>query len=102
MEKKASSHACLHRWFKGHEIAKQLGDAQVRTFRLIYGTGFAPAFCASQILRETLAMLDKSSLDKLLMDGKSGQLENKIAHALAQQGLCDNESSTGSDIPQPI
>jgi hypothetical protein len=102
MGKKVSSHACLHQWFKGHEIEKQLGDAQVRTFRLIYGTGFAPAFFASQVLREMLALLDKPSLDKLLMDSKSGQLENKIAHALAQQGLCDNESSTGSDIPQPI
>jgi hypothetical protein len=102
MKKKASSHACLHQWFKGHEVERQLGDVQVRTFRLIYGAGFSPAFCASQILRDVLAFLDKSSLDKLLMDSKSGQLENKIAYALAQEGLCDNESSTGSEIPQPI
>jgi hypothetical protein len=37
-----------------------------------------------------------------MLDGKNGQLESKIAYALAQEGLCDNESSTGSDIPQPI
>jgi hypothetical protein len=49
-----------------------------------------------------LAMLDKTSLDKLLMDSKSGQLQNKIAYALAKQGLCDNESSTESYSPQPI
>jgi hypothetical protein len=102
MGKRASSHACLHHWFKGHEIEKQLGDLQVRTFRLIYGAGFAPALCASHVLREMLALLDKTSLDKLMLDGKSGQLESKIAYALAQEGLCDNESSTGSDIPQPI
>jgi len=102
MDKKASSHACLHHGFKGHEIEKRLGNVQVRTFRMIYGAGFAPSFCASHILRDVLALLDKPSLDKLLIDGKNGQLESKIAHALAQQGLCDNESSIGSEIQHPI
>lgn len=102
MEKKTSPHACLHHGFKGHEIEKRLGDVQVGTFRMIYGTGFAPSFYASHVLRDVLALLDKPSMDKLLMDSRNGQLEIKIAHALAQQGLCDNESSIGSEIQYPI
>jgi hypothetical protein len=102
MEKKTSSHACLRHWFKGHEIEKLLGNAQIRTFRLIYGGGFAPAFCASQVLREVLAMLDKPSLDKLLADANEARLAQKIAYALAQDGLCDNESSTESSVQHPM
>jgi hypothetical protein len=102
MEKKASSHACLHHGFRGREIEKLLGDSQVHTFRRIYGVGFAPGFCASHVLRNVLPLLDTPSLDKLLIDSKNGQLESKLALALAQEGVSDNEPSIGSETQQPI
>ncbi|GLQ99931.1 hypothetical protein [Dyella mobilis] len=84
MGNRASTHACLRQDFKGHEIANKYGEIPIRIFRLIYGPGFAPAFCSSHGLRHTLAILDRPSLDKLLADDKGGLLEGKISAALAQ------------------
>jgi hypothetical protein len=92
MGKRALSHACLRQGFKGHEIEEKHGDVPIRIFRLIYGQGFAPAFCSSHGLRHTLAILDRPSLDKLLTDEKQGVLDAKIAATIAQ------EASSESDV----
>jgi hypothetical protein len=84
MGKRVTSHTCLRQGFKGREIEEKHGDVPIRVFRLIYGSGFAPAFCASHGLRHTLAMLDRPSLDKLLADDKCGVLDTKIAAAMAE------------------
>jgi hypothetical protein len=84
MGKRAASNACLRQGFKGREIVERHGDVPIRIFRLIYGSGFAPAFCASHGLRHTLAILDRPSLDKLLTDEKCGVLDTKIAAAMAE------------------
>jgi hypothetical protein len=85
MDNRASTHACLRQDFKGHVIEQKYGDIPIRIFRLIYGSGFAPAFCSSHGLRHTLAILDRPSLDKLLTDDKSGLLAGKIAAALERE-----------------
>ena len=85
MRTNVPAHACLHHWFEGREIHQTYGDIQIRTLRLIYGAGFAPAFCASHLLHDVLPLLDRSSLDKLLVDYKHGVLEEKIKRAFAQQ-----------------
>lgn len=95
MNTKAAPHACLHHKFKGHDIDQRHGDIEIRIFRLIYGAGFAPAFCASHLLHQVVAMLDKSSLDKLINDNKSGALAGKIVSALAQQEFPSNASASG-------
>jgi hypothetical protein len=95
MGRKTVSHTCLRQGFKGHEIEQKHGDVPIRIFRLIYGTGFAPAFCASHGLRHTLALLDRPSLDKLLADEKSGVLDTRIAMALALDMASNNEASSG-------
>jgi hypothetical protein len=84
MGTKVPVHACLHHWFEGREIHQKYGDIQIRTLRLIYGGGFAPAFSASHLLHNALPLLDRSSLDKLLADYKRGELEAKINKAFAQ------------------
>ncbi|MBE1159535.1 hypothetical protein [Dyella acidiphila] len=85
MRKKDSSHACLRQAFKGRDIEQKHGDVPIRIFRMIYGSGFAPAFSASHGLRHTLAILDRPSLDKLLADEKCGVLDAKVALAVAQE-----------------
>ena len=96
MGRKAVSHTCLRQGFRGHEIEQRHGDVPIRIFRLIYGTAFAPAFCASHSLRHTLALLDRSSLDKLLADEKCGVLDTKIAIALAQE--VSSEGASGAAL----
>jgi hypothetical protein len=95
MGRKASSHACLRQDFKGHEIEQKHGEVPIRIFRMIYGTGFAPAFCASHGLRHTLAMLDRPSLNKLLADEKSGLLDDKVARALERESASVSGSASG-------
>lgn len=101
MGRKAASHACLRQVFKGHEIEQKHGEVPIRIFRMIYGTGFAPAFCASHGLRHTLAMLDRPSLNKLLADEKSGLLDEKVARALAQETTGLNEPASGLLLHRP-
>lgn len=96
MGKRAASHTCLRRGFKGREIEEKHGDVPIRIFRLIYGPGFAPAFCSSHGLRHTLAILDRPSLDKLLADQKSGALDAKIMLAVAREAA--DESGTASGL----
>jgi hypothetical protein len=84
MGKRAASTTCLRQGFKGHEIEEKHGEVPIRIFRIIYGSGFAPAFCASHSLRHTLAILDRPSLDKLLTDERCGVLDAKIAAAVAE------------------
>jgi hypothetical protein len=87
---------CLHQGFRGREIQQQHGDVQIRTLRHVYGSGFAPAFRASYALREVLPMLDRSSLDKLLVDYKRGELDAKIAAAITREISSACESAAGS------
>ena len=95
MGRKSALHTCLRQGFKGHEIEQKHGDVPIRIFRLIYGTGFAPAFCASHSLRHTLALLDRPSLDKLLADDRCGALDTKVAIAMAHDMAGDNEAASG-------
>jgi hypothetical protein len=95
MGTKVPAHACLHHWFEGREIHQKFGAIQIRTLRFVYGTGFAPAFSASHLLHDTLPLLDRSSLDKLLVDYKLGLLEAKIEAAFAQQTAIASGSATG-------
>jgi hypothetical protein len=101
MGNRASEHACLRQGFKGHEVEQKYGDIPIRIFRMIYGAGFAPAFCSSHGLRHTLAILDRTSLDKLLADEKSGALEGKIARALEQEATCTHEPASGQILRGP-
>ena len=90
-----SVRGCLHHGFRGQEIRHQHGDVQIRTLRHIYGGGFAPAFSASHPLRDVLAMLDRPSLDKLLVDYKRGELDAKIAVAVMQDLACSSLPAVG-------
>jgi hypothetical protein len=85
MAAKTPAHGCSHHGLRGHEIEHQHGDVQIRTLRCIYGSGFAAAFCDSYALRDVLAQLDRSSLDKLLVDFKRGELDAKIAAAALKE-----------------
>ena len=96
MGAKASTHGCLHHGFRGREIQHEHGDVQIRTLRQIYGGGFAPAFCASYALRDVLAMLDRPSLDKLMVDYKRGELDTKIAAAITREMCAFGEAISGS------
>jgi len=95
MDKKAATHACLRQDFKGHQIEHKHGEVPIRIFRMIYGSGFAPAFSASHGLRHTLALLDRRSLDKLLRDERSGVLDDKIETALAHEAVGTNAVADG-------
>jgi hypothetical protein len=95
MDRKALSHACLRRDFQGHRIEQKHGDIPIRVFRRIYGPRFATAFPASHGLRHTLAMLDRSSLDQLLADEKSGVLDAKIEKALQQEAASEMNPPAG-------
>lgn len=83
MGTRTPAHTCIRHWYRGHEIHQQYGEVQIRILRLVYGAGFAPAFYASQTLREVLPLLDRSSLDKLLTDYQVGELEAKLTNVLA-------------------
>jgi hypothetical protein len=95
MDKQAPSHACLRQDFKGHQIEQKHGEIPIRIFRMIYGPGFAPAFYASHGLRHTLALLDRRSLDKLLMDEQNGVLDSKIAMALVREAASESAPASG-------
>ncbi len=95
MGTRAPAHACLHHWYKGREIHQKYGEVEIRTLRFIYGSGFAPAFCASHALRDVLPLLDRLSLDKLLADYERGDLEAKMDGALASQASAAYASATG-------
>jgi hypothetical protein len=98
MGTKTPAHGCLHHRFRGHEVQQKYGDVPIRTLRLIYGGGFAPAFCASYRLRDVLPMLDRPSLDKLLADYKHDELDAKIAAAIERDALSFSASLTGLAI----
>jgi hypothetical protein len=96
MGARVPTHGCLHHGFRGRDIQHQHGDVQIRTLRQIYGGGFAPAFCASYALRDVLAMLDRPSLDKLMVDFKRGELDAKIAAAISKEMCAFSEAASGS------
>jgi hypothetical protein len=66
---------------KNGEISHKHGDTLVRTFRKIYGQGFAAGYPHTALLSEVLLQLNETSLSQLRRDHETGHLEHKIAQA---------------------
>ena len=60
------------------EIGRKHGDTVIATLRGIYGASFAPDCQPTAMLSDVLAELDQASLDQLVHDHESGQLNGKL------------------------
>lgn len=62
------------------EISHKYGNTPIRTFRKLYGRGFAAGYPDTEKLSEVLPQLNETALSQLRRDHKTGHLEHKIAH----------------------
>jgi hypothetical protein len=65
---------------KDGEISRKHGNTLVRTFRKMYGAGFAPGFKDTDTLSDVLRKFNEPTLSQLRRDHDMDALEQKLAH----------------------